>query len=130
LADKYKSSFNGINFEWTAGQIAKKGFEGWLEELLEYHKQNDTVEVLGENKNNKPQLAKWGNYARRTAIAVLTNKKKMQCLLFNDVRCLLTLGWFLSNFISMDQKTVTKWANIKKELDETQPRHSQIQQAQ
>jgi hypothetical protein len=29
----------------------------------------------GRIKNN-PQLAKWGNYARRTAIAVLTNKKK------------------------------------------------------
>jgi hypothetical protein len=28
LADKYKSSLNGINFEWTAGQITKKGFEG------------------------------------------------------------------------------------------------------
>jgi hypothetical protein len=49
LADKYKSSLNGINFEWTAVQITKKGFEGWFTELVEYHKQNGTVEVLGEN---------------------------------------------------------------------------------
>jgi hypothetical protein len=53
---------------------------------VEYHKQNGTVEVLGENKKNNPQLTKWGNYARRTAMAVLRNKKKMQWLLFNDVR--------------------------------------------
>jgi hypothetical protein len=38
LADKYKSSLNGINFEWTAGQITKKGFEGWFAKLVEYHK--------------------------------------------------------------------------------------------
>jgi hypothetical protein len=50
LADKYKSSLNGINFEWTAGQITKKGFEGWFAELVEYHMKNGTVEVLGENK--------------------------------------------------------------------------------
>jgi hypothetical protein len=50
LADKYKSSLNGINFEWTAGQITKKVFEGWFAELVEYHKQNGTVEILGENK--------------------------------------------------------------------------------
>jgi hypothetical protein len=43
---------------------------------VEYHKQNDTVEFLGENKKKNPQLAKWGKYAKRTAIAVLTNKKK------------------------------------------------------
>jgi hypothetical protein len=42
---------------------------------VEYHTQNGTVEVLGENKKQNPQLTKWGKYARRTAIAVLTNKK-------------------------------------------------------
>jgi hypothetical protein len=94
------------------GQRAKKGFNGWFAELVEYHTQNGTVEVLGDNKKD-PQLAKWGGYANRTAITVLTNKKKMQSVLFNDARCLLTLGWFLFNFICMDQTTVTKWANIK-----------------
>jgi hypothetical protein len=106
LADKYKSSLNGINFEWTAGQITKKGFEGRFAKLVEYHKQNGTVEVLGDNIKKNPQLA------------VLTNKKKMQSLLFNDVICLLTLGWFLSNFISTDQTAVTKWAHNKIALDE------------
>jgi hypothetical protein len=118
LADKYKSSLNGINFEFTAGQITKKGFEGWFAELVEYHKQNGTVEILGDNNKNNPQLAKWGNYARRTGIAVLTNKRKNQSLLFNDGRCLLTLGWFLSNVISMDQTKVMKWAHNKIALDE------------
>jgi hypothetical protein len=113
LANKYKSSLNGINFEWTAGQITKKGFEGWFVELVEYQKQNGTVEVLGDNNKKNPQLAKWGNYARRTAIAVLTNKKTMQNLLCNDVRCLSTLGCFLSIFIIMDQTTVTQWAYNK-----------------
>jgi hypothetical protein len=74
LVDKYKSSLNGINFEWTAGQITKKGFEGWFAKLVEYQKQNGTVEFLGDHKK-KPQLAKWGNFTRRTVIAVLTNKK-------------------------------------------------------
>jgi hypothetical protein len=50
LADKYKSSLNGIKFEWTAGQITKKGFEGWFAKLVEYKKQNGTVEVLGKKK--------------------------------------------------------------------------------
>jgi hypothetical protein len=59
LADKYENSLNGINYEWTAGQITKKGFEGWFAELVEYN----------------PQLVKGGNHARRTAITVLTNKK-------------------------------------------------------
>jgi hypothetical protein len=76
LADKYKSSLNGINFEWTAGHITKQGFECWFAELVEYHKQNGTVEVLGEKKKQYPQLTKWGNYSWRTAIAVLTNKNK------------------------------------------------------
>jgi hypothetical protein len=84
LADKYKSSLNGINFEWAAGQITKKGFEGWFAELVEYHKQNDTVKVLGNNKKKNPQLSKWGNYTRRTAIAVLTNKKNAE---FTLQRC-------------------------------------------
>jgi hypothetical protein len=74
LADKHKNSLNGINFEWTVGQIAKKGFEGWFAELVEYQKQTGTVEVLGDNNKNNTQLANWGNYARRTAIAVLTKK--------------------------------------------------------
>jgi hypothetical protein len=47
LADKYKSSLNGIHFEWKGGQITKKGFEGWFAELVEYHKQNSTVKVFG-----------------------------------------------------------------------------------
>jgi hypothetical protein len=50
FADKYKSSLNGINFELTAGQITKKGFEGWFSKLVEYQKQNGTFEVLGQNK--------------------------------------------------------------------------------
>jgi hypothetical protein len=69
---------NGINFEWTEGQITKKGFEGLFVELLEYHTQNGTVQVLGDNTKKYPQVAKWGNYAKRPAIAVLMNKKKMQ----------------------------------------------------
>jgi hypothetical protein len=59
-----------------SGTDYQKGFEGWFAELVEYRKQNGTVKVLGDNKKKNPQLAKWGNYARRTAIAVLTNKKK------------------------------------------------------
>jgi hypothetical protein len=59
-----------------SGSDYPKGFEGWFAELVEYHKQNGTVGVLGENKKKNPQLAKRGNYARRTAIAVLMNKKK------------------------------------------------------
>jgi hypothetical protein len=55
LADKYKSSLNGIKFEWTAGQITKKGFEGWFVKLVGYQKQNGTVEVLGDN--NKKTLS-------------------------------------------------------------------------
>jgi hypothetical protein len=50
LPATHTSILNGINFEWTASQITKKGFEGWFVELGEYHKQNGTVEVLGENK--------------------------------------------------------------------------------
>jgi hypothetical protein len=30
LADEYKSSLNGINFEWTAGQINKKALKAGL----------------------------------------------------------------------------------------------------
>jgi type IV secretory pathway VirB10-like protein len=33
LADKYKSSLNGINFEWTAGQITKKASKAGLQNL-------------------------------------------------------------------------------------------------
>jgi hypothetical protein len=51
LADKYKSSLNGINFEWTAGQITKKGFEAWFAELVEYHKQNGKSKFWGRIKN-------------------------------------------------------------------------------
>jgi hypothetical protein len=47
LADKY--NLNGIKFELTASEITKKGFEGWFAKLLEYHKQNGTVQVLGDN---------------------------------------------------------------------------------
>jgi hypothetical protein len=50
LPATHKSILNGINFEWTAGQITKKGFEGWFAELLEYHKQNGNIQVLGDNK--------------------------------------------------------------------------------
>jgi hypothetical protein len=91
LADKDKNSLNGINFEWTAGQITKKGFEGWFAELLEYQKRNGTVEVLGDNNKKNPQLVKWGNYARRTAIAVLKNKEKnaeftlLRCKMLVDI---------------------------------------------
>jgi hypothetical protein len=113
LPATHKNILNGINFEWTAGQITKKGFEGWFAELVEYHKQHGTVKVLGENKKRNLQLANRGNYSKRRVIAVLTNKEKNQSLLFNNARCLLTLGWFLSNFICMDQRTVIKWVNIK-----------------
>jgi hypothetical protein len=92
FADKYKSILNGINFEGTVGQTTKKGFKCWCTDLVKYHKQNGTIEVLGENKQKNPQLAKWGNYARRTYIIMLTNKKKMQSLLDNDARCLWKLG--------------------------------------
>jgi hypothetical protein len=74
----------------TAGHITKKGFEGWFAELVEYQKQNGTVEVLGDKKKN-PQFAKWVNYSRRTAIAVLTNKKKnaeftlLRCKMLVDI---------------------------------------------
>jgi hypothetical protein len=47
LPATHTSILNGINFEWTAGQITKKGFEGWFAKLLEYHKQNGIVQVLG-----------------------------------------------------------------------------------
>jgi hypothetical protein len=43
-----------------SGPNDQKGFEGWFAELAEYHTQNGTVQVLGDNKKI-PQLAKWGN---------------------------------------------------------------------
>jgi hypothetical protein len=92
LADKYKSSLNGINFEWTAVQITKKCFEGWFAELVEYHKQNGTVEVLGETKKMNPHLAKWGNCARRTAIALLMNKKKNEVFIIQRCKMLVDIG--------------------------------------
>jgi hypothetical protein len=92
LPATHKSILNVINFEWTADQITKKGFKVWFAKPLEYHKKNGTVQVLGDNTKKYPQLAKWGNYANRTAIAVLKNKKKLQSLLFNDARYLLALG--------------------------------------
>jgi hypothetical protein len=92
LADKNKSSLNGINFEWTAGQITKKGFEGWFSELVEYHKQNGNIKVLGDNKKKNPQLAKWGNYARRTAIALLTNNKKNAEFTLQRCKMLVDIG--------------------------------------
>jgi hypothetical protein len=92
LEDKYKSSLNGIKFEWTAGQITKNGFEGWFAELVEYHTQNGTVEVLGQNKKQNPQLAKWGNYARRTAIAMLTNKTTNAEFTFQQCKMLVDIG--------------------------------------
>jgi hypothetical protein len=52
----HKSILNGINFEWTAGQITKKGFKGWFAELLEYQKKNGTVQVLEDNKKNTRSL--------------------------------------------------------------------------
>jgi hypothetical protein len=83
---------NVINFEWIEGQITQKGFEGWFAELLEYHKQNGTVKVLGEKKEKNPQLAKWGNYARRRAIAVLTNKKKNAVFTLQRCKMLVDIG--------------------------------------
>jgi hypothetical protein len=82
---------NGRNFEWTAGQITKKGFEGWFAELVEYHMQNGTIEILGENKK-KPQLAKWGNHGKRTTIAVLTNKKKNAEFTLQRCKMLVDIG--------------------------------------
>jgi hypothetical protein len=61
----------------------QKVFEGWFAELVEYHKQNGTVEVLGDNNKKNPQLAKWENYARRTAIAVLTKTNK-KCRVYSS----------------------------------------------
>jgi hypothetical protein len=91
LSDKYKSSFNGINFEWKAGQITKKCFEGWFAELVEYQKQNCTIKVLGDERK-KPHLAEWGNHARRTAIAVLTNKKKIAEFTLQRCKMLVDIG--------------------------------------
>jgi hypothetical protein len=58
----------------NSGSDYQKGFEGWFAELVEDHKQDGTVKVLGENKKQNPQPTKWGNYARRTAIAMLMEK--------------------------------------------------------
>jgi hypothetical protein len=52
----HTSILNGINFEWTADQITKKGCKGWFAELVEYRKKNGTVEVLGENKKRTCSL--------------------------------------------------------------------------
>jgi hypothetical protein len=53
LPATHTSILNGINFEWTVGQITKKGFKGWFTELVEYQKQNDTIEVFGGNHTKK-----------------------------------------------------------------------------
>jgi hypothetical protein len=82
----------GINFEWTGGQITKKGSEGWFAELLEYHRQNVIVQVLGDNKKEYAQLARWGNYAKRTAIAVLMNKKKNADFTVQRCKMLVDIG--------------------------------------
>jgi hypothetical protein len=55
-------------------------------------KQNGTVEVLGENRKINPQLANWGNYARRTAITVLTNKKKNAVFTLQRCKMLVDIG--------------------------------------
>jgi hypothetical protein len=59
---------------------------------VEYHKQNGTVEVLGNNKKKNPQLTKWGNYARRTAIAVLTNRGKSAEFTIQQCKMLVDIG--------------------------------------
>jgi hypothetical protein len=56
LADKYNSSLNGINFEWTAGQITKKGSEGWFAELLEYASKMARSIFLGRTKKRTRSL--------------------------------------------------------------------------
>jgi hypothetical protein len=63
LADKHKSISNGINFEWTMDQTTKKGFEGWFAELVE-HKENGTVQVLGDNQK-KPRVLPSGETMER-----------------------------------------------------------------
>jgi hypothetical protein len=47
---------------------------------------------LGENKRKNPQLAKWGNYASRTAIAVLTNKEKNAEFTLQRCKMLVDIG--------------------------------------
>jgi hypothetical protein len=47
---------------------------------------------LGENKKQNPQLAKWVNYARRTAIAVLMNKKKNAEYTLQRCKMLVDIG--------------------------------------
>jgi hypothetical protein len=45
----------------------------------------------GEQKKN-PKIAKWGNYARRTAIAVLTKKKKNAEFTLKQCKMLVDIG--------------------------------------
>jgi hypothetical protein len=53
LLDKYKSSLNEIQFEGKAGQITKKGYDGWFAKLQEFQNENGT--------EKKSELVSWGN---------------------------------------------------------------------
>jgi hypothetical protein len=91
LADKYKSSLNGINFQWTACQITKKGFEGWFAGLVEYHKQNDTVEVLGENKK-EPAACQVGKLCKENSHRSADEQEKNAEFTLQRCKMLVDIG--------------------------------------
>jgi hypothetical protein len=51
LADKYKSSLNGINFEWTAGHITKKASKAGLPNLWSTTRKMAPSKFWGRIKN-------------------------------------------------------------------------------
>jgi hypothetical protein len=78
----YNSTMNGVNFELTAGQITKKG---WFAELQEFHKQNGTVQVLGENQK-KPacQMGKLYQENSHRSVDEQENKCRVYCSIMQD----------------------------------------------
>jgi hypothetical protein len=78
----HTSILNRISFEWTAGQITKKGFQGWFAELVEYHKQNGTVEVLGENKK-EPAACQVGKLCKENSHCSADEQEK-KCRVFSS----------------------------------------------
>jgi hypothetical protein len=81
LADHYVVALNGIDFEWTTGQIPRGQFEVRFAELGEFKNNHGTVYFLGEDKKNFPKLASWTAYVKITAIKVL--KKEATNSMFN-----------------------------------------------
>jgi hypothetical protein len=70
-----------------------------------------------------PQLAKWGNYARRTAIAVLTNKKKNAVFTLQRCKMLVDIGLAPLQFYQYGSDDIDKVGEHQDNTRRMQPRH-------